>query len=340
MRRRCPQAGSTLVEESQATFSIPTALSSMDSSNQKVFVVFNPKAGKKDQADEVRATLASHFAPPCWALEVYETTGEEDVAAICRAACERGASLVIAAGGDGTLVGVANGLVHSPVPLGILPLGTGNDLARTLLIPLKLDDAAELLVSDHAVMEVDALQVGERFFFSNVSVGITSEMINDTKSADKKHFGRLAYVFAMVKRSSIFRLHRYTLTLDGQPRSLRAAEVMISNNTLLEKPPFLFGPAETLSDGQFEVYVVTARNPGDYMRLVWDLLTRPGKPAAKLSHWAVKQSVRIDAVRRSPLVQADGDMIGHTPVEIRLVPKALHVLMPKPDSNVAADRVD
>ena len=117
-------------------------------------------------------------------------------------------------------------------------------------------------------------------------------------------------------------------------------KVLSSNNTLLEKPPFLFGPAETLSDGQFEVYVVTARNPGDYMRLVWDLLTRPGKPAAKLSHWAVKQSVRIDAVRRSPLVQADGDMIGHTPVEIRLVPKALHVLMPKPDSNVAADRMD
>jgi len=152
---------------------------------KKVFVIFNPKAGKKDQADEVRAALASHFTPPRWALEIYETTGEEDVAAICRAACERGASLVIAAGGDGTLVGVANGLVHSPVPLGILPLGTGNDLARALLIPLKLDEAVELLIGDQAVLEVDALQVGERHFFSNVSVGITSEMIDGTKSADK-----------------------------------------------------------------------------------------------------------------------------------------------------------
>jgi diacylglycerol kinase (ATP) len=309
----------------------------MDSSDQKVFIIFNPKAGKKDQADEVRAALTSHFAPPRWTPEIYETTGEEDVTAICRSACERGASLVIAAGGDGTLVGVANGLVHSPVPLGILPLGTGNDLARALLIPLKLDDAVELLVGDHAVLEVDALQVGERHFFSNVSVGITSEMIDGTKSADKKLFGRLAYVFAMVKRSSIFRLHRYTLTLDGQPQSLRAAEVLISNNTLLERPPFLFGPPETLGDGQLEVYVVTARTLGDYMRLVWDLLRRPGKPAAKLSHWAVKHSARIEAVRRSPLVQADGDMIGHTPVEIRLVPNAIHVITPKPDSVLAAE---
>ena len=157
---------------------------------------------------------------------------------------------MIAAGGDGTLIGVANGLVHSPVPLGILPLGTGNGLARALLIPLKLDEAMELLVNDHTVMEIDALQVGERHFFSNVSVGISPEMMKDTNSADKKLFGRLAYVLAMIKRSGVFQLQRYTLTLDGLPRSIRAAEVLISNPTLLEKPPFLFGPPETLDDGQ------------------------------------------------------------------------------------------
>jgi diacylglycerol kinase (ATP) len=309
---------------------------SMENSNQEVFVVFNPKAGKEGQDDEVRAALARHFIRPKWTLEIYETTGKEDVSAICRAACERGASLVIVAGGDGTLVGVANGLVHSPVPLGILPLGTGNDLARALLVPLKIDEAVELLVSDHAVMEVDALQVGKRYFFSNVSVGISPKMMNDTNSADKKHFGRLAYVLAMVKRSSIFKLQRYTLTLDGQARSIRAAEVMISNTTLLEKPPLVFGPPETLSDGQFEVYVLTARTLGDYLRLAWDLFFRPGKLAAKLSHWTAKQSVRIDAIRRSPLVQADGEVIGHTPVEIKLVRKAIHVIMPKPASVSAA----
>jgi len=310
----------------------------MDNSSQKVFVVFNPKAGKEDQADEIRAALTHHFALPQWTAEIYETTGkeDEDVAAICRAACEKGADLVIAAGGDGTLVGVANGLVHSPVPLGILPLGTGNDLARALLIPLKLDEAMELLVNDHAVMEIDALQVGERYFLSNVSVGISPKMMNDTKSADKKLFGRLAYVLAMIKRSGVFQLQRYTLTLDGRPRSIRAAEVLISNTTLLERPPFLFGPPETLDDGQLEVYVVTAHTLGDYARLVWDLFRRPGKSAAKLSHLAATHSVRIEA-DRSHLVQADGEVIGHTPVEVQLVPKAIHVIMPNPASALAAN---
>jgi len=304
----------------------------MDNSSQKVFVVFNPTAGKEGQADEVREALTRYFIPPRWTPEIYETTGKEDVAAICRAACKRGASVVIAAGGDGTLVGVANGLMHSPVPMGILPLGTGNDLARALLIPLKIDEAVELMVSDHAVLDVDALQVSERCFFSNVSVGMSPAMMDDTTSAHKKHFGRLAYVLSMVKRSSIFRLHRYTLTLDGETRSVRAAEVMISNTTLLKKPPMVFGPPETLCDGQFEVYVLTARTLGDYLRLLWDLFLRPGKPAAKLSHWTVRESARIDAIRRSPMVQADGEVIGNTPVEIRLVAKAIHVIAPKPAS--------
>ena len=299
--------------------------------NQKALVVFNPKAGKEDQADQIRAALTQHFTPPDWTSEIYETTGDksEDVAAICRAACERGADLVVAAGGDGTLIGVANGLVNSPVPLGILPLGTGNDLARVLLIPLNLAEALQLLVGDHAVMEIDALQVGERYFFSNVSVGISPQMMRDTQSVHKKIFGRLAYILAMIKRSSIFHLQRYTLTLDDRARSVRAAEVMISNTTLLVKPPFLFGAPDTLADGQLEVYIVRAQTLGDYVRLIWDLFRRPGRSAAKLSHLAATHSVRIEA-NRSHLVQADGEVIGHTPVEVQLVRKAIHVIMPKP----------
>ena len=310
----------------------------MDKANQKVFVVFNPKAGKEDQADEVRAALASHFTPPHWTPEIYETTGkeDEDIAAICRAACARGASLVISAGGDGTLAGVGNGLVNSPVPLGILPLGTGNGLARALLIPMKLDEAMDLLIGDHTVMEVDALRVGERHFFLNVSVGISPKLMSDTKSEDKKQFGRLAYVIALIKRSSIFRLRRYTLTLDGRPRSIRAAEVLISNPTLLEKPPAVFGSPETLDDAQLEVYVVRAHTLGDYVRLVWDLFRRPGRSAAKLSHLAATHAIRIEA-KRSELVQADGEVIGHTPVEVRLIPKAIHVIMPKPAPAAAAN---
>jgi diacylglycerol kinase (ATP) len=301
----------------------------MDTPHRNVFVVLNPKAGKEDQVDKLRAALAEHFTPPRWTTEIYETTGQEDVAAISRAACARGASLVVAAGGDGTLVGVGNGLVHGSVPLGILPLGTGNELARALLIPMKLDEAVELLVADHVVMDVDALKVGGRHFFSNVSVGLSPQMISDTTTKQKKALGRLAYAIAMARQSSVFQLHRYTLTLDGQPRAIRAAEVMISNTTLLEKPPFLLGSPETLDDGQLDVYVLTARNLGDYLRLIWDLCRRPGRSTARLAHLAATHLVRVEAARPH-LVQADGELIGHTPVDVQLVRKAIHVIAPRP----------
>jgi diacylglycerol kinase (ATP) len=300
----------------------------MDPSARKVFVVYNPNSGKEGQAEELREVVARNFVAPLWTSEIHETTGKEDVAAICRAACQRGASLVIAAGGDGTLIDVANGLVHSTVPLGILPMGTENFLARVLLIPMKLEEAVRLLVDDHAVREVDALKVGERCYFSNVSVGISPRVVNHTHAANKRLFGRLAYILSMVRRSKLFQLHRFRLTLDGRSRWVRAAEVMISSTTLLDAPPFLLGPPETLSDGRLEVYVLTARTLGDYLRLAWDLFLRPGRSTARMSHWSATRSARIDAFRRSPLVQADGEMIGHTPVEIQLVPRAVHVITP------------
>src|SRR5712691_10870188 len=99
----------------------------MKKSSQNVYIVFNPTAGSATDAQPVRDALAKHFAAPQWACEVYETTGkkDEDIPALCRAAVKKGTDIVVAAGGDGTLVGVANGLIHSNVPLGILPLGTG-----------------------------------------------------------------------------------------------------------------------------------------------------------------------------------------------------------------------
>jgi len=308
----------------------------MDNTSRKVLVIYNPNSGKKNQAGEVRAALKRHLVPPRWIFEIHETTSSEDVAGICRSACEHGASLVIAAGGDGTLVNVANGLVHSRVPLGILPMGTENFLARALLIPLKLDDAVKLLVDDHAVLEVDALKVGKRHFFSNVSVGITPRIVNDTSPAGKKLFGRLAYVLSMVRTSSLFRLQRFRLTLDGQSQWIRASEVVVSSATLMEKPPILVGTPETLGDGQLEVYVLTARTLGDYTRLAWDVFMRPGRPAAKLSHWAATRSARVEVIRRSRMVQADGEMIGRTPVEIQVIPRAVRIIMPQPAPPPAA----
>lgn len=299
----------------------------MTQTQQKIFVVLNPKAGQAE-TEELRTALASQFAPPAWDLDIHEMNGDEDVTALCREASQQGAGLVVAAGGDGTVVSVANALVHRPTPLGILPLGTGNLLARVLNIPLKLDEAVALLAGEHAVTAIDVLKVAERYFLSNVSVGISPAIMQDTSSEQKQRLGMLAYMITILKRLNQFNLHRYTVTLDGQPRRVRATEILVSNPTLLEKATLLYGPPETLQDGQLEVYLARAETSGDILHLLWELLRGTQKPGEKLDHWESRHSLRIESSRRPRLVQGDGEVIGQTPVEVELVPKAIHVIMP------------
>ena len=112
---------------------------------------------------------------------------------------------MIAAGGDGTVVSVANGLVHRSVPLGIIPLRTGKLLPRALLIPLRRDDAAGLIAGDHDVVGVDALRGRRSLLLFQCQRRDSREAVRKTTAADKKVFGRLAYVIAMVKRARLFR---------------------------------------------------------------------------------------------------------------------------------------
>jgi diacylglycerol kinase (ATP) len=302
----------------------------MGHSSQEVFIVFNPKAGEQGEVDELRAKLAQHFSAPRWSLEIHETTAEEDITAVCRAACDRGIALLVSAGGDGTLMSVANALVGRPIPLGILPMGTGNLLSKVLGIPSKLDDAVKLLSGDHTLIEMDMLMVGDRYFLSNVSVGISPIIMNDTSSEQKKRLGMLAYFWTIVKRSRLFNLRQYILTVDGRSRRVRASEILISNFPYLEKATELYGPPDTLCDGQFEVYLATAHTAGDYVLLLWDLLRGTSQPGSKLYHWESQKNVRIDAGRIPQSVQGDGEVIGHTPVEVQMVPNAIQVIMPPP----------
>jgi YegS/Rv2252/BmrU family lipid kinase len=297
----------------------------------KAFIVYNPKAGNSEQSEAFHSVLERHFASPQWSFEIYEITGKENLASVCQSAYEKGATHVVSAGGDGTLVSVANALIHRKIPLGILPLGTGNLLSKILNIPQKLDDAVQLIVGDHQLIDIDALKVGERYFLSNISVGISPVIMDETSSSQKKRFGMLAYIWTGIKRSSLFNLHRYILTIDDHPRRVVAAEILISNTPFFEKATTLYGPPETLHDGKFEVYLATAQKFPDYLRLTWDLLRGPGRPGAKLYHWESHYDIRIESTRAPRLVQGDGEVIGHTPIDVRVVPKAIQVIMPKPD---------
>jgi diacylglycerol kinase (ATP) len=182
----------------------------------KIFVVVNPVAGNAD-TDEVRRLLDQHLPEHEW--EIFETSGEEQLSEVVMQALPKGFDLVVAAGGDGTVSGVAAGLINSQVPMAILPIGTGNALARELGISLNPEDALLLLVEGFDTRDIDGMWVKETLSVLGVGIGLTSLTMQETDSEQKRRFGLLAYVWNGLKQLGGIGLNRFEVEIDGVKRT-------------------------------------------------------------------------------------------------------------------------
>ncbi len=296
----------------------------------QAFVVLNPVAGHS-QPDAVRQALNQHLGGGGWSYEVYETTGEERVAEILRPVLEEGVDLVVAAGGDGTVSDVADALACTGTLLGIVPVGTGNAVARDLGIPLDLDGAMALLAGEHDVHPIDAMRIEEGYYVLNVGVGITARVMGDADYDSKRTLGRLAYLWAGLDKLFGLSLRRFTVLIDGECHRRRASEVMVLNSSAIGAPYMRWGPHVAIDDGRLDVYIMRGRTALDYVRITWSLLREQEKRDPNVRYVQAEQAVSIRAEPPLP-VQADGDVIGETPVEIRVVPQALRVVVPKDEN--------
>ena len=288
---------------------------------KQAFVVLNPKSGSAD-VGRLRQLLTGRLDEHGWVYDVYEMTGDEDVAAIVRAACARGTDLVIAAGGDGTVASVVNGVWQSSASIGILPAGTGNLLARALGIPNAVEPALDLIVGDHALQALDLMQVGDQVVVLNVSAGLSARAMRDTPTEQKKRFGVLAYVWPVVRDLIRLRRRDFNLTIDGRRMSIRASEILVANGT------FPQGAPEDFNDQQFNVYILAARSLPEYLRLVWEFVRRSWHGNMALRTLPVRTSISIEAVRKPQPVQVDGEPFGSTPITVQLLPSATRVIVP------------
>lgn len=305
-------------------------LSQNESNTQYIYTIVNPASGNAD----VRA-VGQAMADLCqrndWRNEVYRMSGKVDLDEVTGQALAQGATRVVAAGGDGTVAGVINGMVHSGIPLGIIPLGTGNGLARAMKIPLKIEAAVKLLEGEYSIQEIDAMRVNDKHYVLNVSAGISSRAMRETPSEEKQSKGILAYIETVLKDDSKDEAQVFRLEIDGHRLRVEAVEVLVSNGRILEESPLLFGTRDSFSDGQLEVNILRARNISEFVNLAWDLLLDVKEADSRLHNLSIHKRVRLDIdTEEQPMpVQADGEVIGQTPVNIDVVPKAVRVIVPE-----------
>jgi YegS/Rv2252/BmrU family lipid kinase len=293
----------------------------------KAFVVQNPVAGS--QATElVTSKLREFFKRVGWQHQIYQTQPGDDVPSIARSAAHDGYDLLIAAGGDGTVSAVATGISEFQIPMGILPAGTGNGLARDLKIPLALDRALEVIYKRAEIRALDAIQVGERYFLLNLSAGLTPKAMEETDRVQKRQVGRLAYILAGLRLLGGVQPSTYYLEIDGSRHKVRASEVLLLNSMNLGDTGRILQLDIHNDDGRLDLFVVESKTSIDYLRAALNILLRRENEEPEVQRFAVRDQIRIRGNRRL-LVQADGDIIGHTPVTAKLVKSLVQVITPK-----------
>jgi diacylglycerol kinase family enzyme len=310
---------------------------------RRVAVVFNP-ATSPDDAPERERDL--HAALDAAGIEVVwlETTKQDPGQGLTRRAVEQGVDLILAAGGDGTVMACVTGLAGSRVPLAVLPGGTGNLLALNLDLPHDLDGALDVaLHGDRRDLDVGVLDGGADRFVIMSGLGFDAAMLRDADPALKARIGALAYVLSGLRQLRR-RPARFRIRLDDQPTITRIGQGLLIANLARLQGGLTLAPDAQPDDGLLDVAVLGTRTPVDWLRLAAQVLLRrqrhgqiqqrrasppgsAGPPWLPVELFRARR-VEVDCDRPQP-VERDGDPAGSTRrLVVEILPRALTLCVP------------
>ena len=247
----------------------------------------------------------------------------EEIAEAIRRDCKN-VDLVIVAGGDGTMNAAVDALVECGLPLGILPTGTGNDLARTLGIPTTLVEAAAVITGGRR-HTIDLGRVNGKHFFNVASIGLSAELTRHHTVERKRRLWLLAYVLSVRDAYRQTRPFRARIVCDGKTLRVRAIQISIGNGRHYGGGMTIAEDA-AIDDGWLDVYCL---KPLSFWRL---LILFPALRRGRLRRQqsvAVMRGRKVEVTtRRAMPVSTDGEITTRTPARFEVVPRALSVLVP------------
>jgi diacylglycerol kinase (ATP) len=233
---------------------------------------------------------------------------------------------VIVGGGDGTLSAAVEGLVDAHLPLGILPLGTANNLARTLGLPTDLREACDVIARAHT-RRIDLGRVNDKHFFTTASLGLSVRITEELSGESKRRWGVLAYGVAAIRVLLRSRPFHARITWPGGERDSRTLQIVVGNGRY-------YGSAMTVAedaaidDARLDLYTLEVRHWWELLALV---------PALKRGRHGAKEGVELfhgrefTVTTREPHdIDVDGELGARTPATFRVLPGALAVYVPAP----------
>lgn len=293
----------------------------------KTCIILNPRAGSVRDLDDLVARLKR--VPNA---EIRLTGKRGSAARFARTALRKGCDIIIAAGGDGTLNEVINGigenLGHARV--GLIPLGTGNDFARTIGVPADLEAAIDLIAAGET-RAVDLVRVtsDKVRYFVNVSAGGFSGLVDEKLTPEmKKTWGPLAYLRGAAAALSELRAYRTTLAFDNSKTlTLDLYNVVVANGRYIAGGRMI-APEASIDDGRLDVVLIRQRPAPELA-----LLAAQVAMGTHLSSDAVifRRAAKL-TVNSKPRMcfNVDGERVGSEPARFEILPRALRFIAPKP----------
>jgi diacylglycerol kinase (ATP) len=291
----------------------------------KTCVIINPIAGLAENTEELRRKF-DRLAPS----EVHITSSEAGAAEKCaRQAVMRGHELIVAAGGDGTLNEVINGIADrtSDVRVGLVTLGTGNDFARSISLPEKVDDCIDVIAAGN-VKRIDLVRVNsDRVrYFVNVSAGGFSGIVDEKLTPEiKQTWGPLAYLRCAAAALPQLRAYKTTIVFDGaETNSMNLYNVIIGNGRYVAGG-IPVAPEAVLDDGMLDIILIPEKPAGELAILIAQILL--GKHLA--SETIIYRRAAKVAVSSTPGMwfNVDGELVGNDPAVFEVMPRAIQFIV-------------
>lgn len=232
--------------------------------------------------------------------------------------------LVIVGGGDGTLNAAIQGLVDTQLPLGILPLGTANDLARTLKIPPSLPAACEI-IANGKVHRIDLGWVNGKYFFNVASLGLSVQITERLNKEAKRRWGVLAYAVTAIKVIWQARPFIAEIRLNGESMRVKTVQIAVGNGRHYGGGMTVAYDA-TIDDQRLDLYSLEIRH---WWQIIGILPTLWRGPHTNETGVRTLSGMAIEVyTRKSRAINTDGEIMTYTPAQFRVIPKILPVLVP------------
>ena len=286
---------------------------------KSTLIIFNP-AAQSDKAARLvdRLKVLSRGAE----IRLSSMPGEGEL--LARLAAEEGYTTIIAAGGDGTINEVVNGIVGIPkVTLGILPVGTMNVFAVELGIPLNSLEKAWAIIEKKNIRQLDLPRAGSRYFVQLGGAGLDAEVVRRTTRESKKALGPLSY---LVSLAQVAGEKPPAITIECDQGIKRTGSFVLFGNGRFYGGPFKMFHQGSQTDGLLDVLVFKNQSPWDLFRYMQAILLGQH---SKLDDVEYFQSASLSLRAEEPVpFELDGEMMGYLPLRVTLERGALSVLSP------------